>query len=544
MIKSDRNSSLAVNAAGGAANLAPIKLSNICSAMNPDCTWTWSKGEIISDGSGATPLPINAFGGAVTGTELKLYSGCTPTSELCVFSAFNEAVDLGRSNQIALSLSRLSTDVSTSKVRLVYTVRNSDNMLEARVVNFDALNPTSPTGVAAIRAALPGDHSVMFPTFVDPDYLDMPRDERTNTTMLYWEEAPKPSTAPHAYSIKYVTIDGDSTVSSPGFLSVSSGSPRFWTTRVDLGDYLNGGFFWRNKTLNYLAQWNEPNGSGGDVVKANVVTLRSPVHGFVIRSDRNSGLFFNAVGGAVNGAEVKLSNICSAANPDCTWSYRNGMIVSDADPTLAINAFGGAAEGVKARLSNLCTPSNPDCTWTYKRGEFLSDRDQTLALNAWNGAVHGASIVLTRACTASNPDCTFTLPTVELTSGQDSRLAVLPQGGAVDGSQLVLTDTCAADLGWQCTFTFTRGMILLGSLAFNAAGGATNLAPVKLSNICTNTNPDCLWTWGKGEIISDGSATPLAINAVGGAINGALLKINSACTANNNDCVFAGYYMR
>jgi hypothetical protein len=544
MIKSDRDGSLAFNAAGGVANLAPIKLSNICSPTEPSCKWTWAKGELISDGSGATPLPINAFGGAAPGANLKLNSACSVANNDCLFSVDKQLVDLGRREQIALSLSRISTDKSSSKVRLVYSTRNADNMLEARLVNFDVANPTAPTSVAAIRAAQPGNHSVMFPNFIDPDYVDMPGGERTNASVLYWEEAPTVLVPGHTYSAKYVTIDGDTNVSAAAFLSVSAGNPRTWNIQEQLGDYVSGGFFWRDKTLNYVAQWTEPN-AGRNVVKANVVGLRSTNHGFMIKSDRDANLAFNAAGGAVNGAEIKLSSICSITNASCTWSYRNGLIVSDADPTLALNAAGGAAEGIKVKLSNLCNSGNPDCTWTYQRGLFLSDRNPALAMNAWGGAVNAASIVLTQLCDSNNPDCTFTLPNLELSSAQNASLDVTGGAGATNGTALKL-GPCSAN-NTDCTFTFSKGMLRSdtnNTLAFNAAGGATDLAVVKLSDICTGSNASCLWTWKKGQLINDGSATPLAINAFGGAVNGAGLRINSACTASNNDCVFASYFAR
>ena len=41
---------------------------------------------------------------------------------------------------------------------------------------------------------------------------------------------------------------------------------------------------------------------------------------------------------------------------------------------------------------------NPDCTWTYRDGMFVSNRDQSLAINAWNGARHGAVLRLHSLC--------------------------------------------------------------------------------------------------------------------------------------------------
>jgi hypothetical protein len=68
-----------------------------------------------------------------------------------------------------------------------------------------------------------------------------------------------------------------------------------------------------------------------------------------ILSNRNTALSINAWGGATHGAEIKLHNDCRPTNPDCTWIYRDGMLISGRDPTLAINAWGGKARyGAKA----------------------------------------------------------------------------------------------------------------------------------------------------------------------------------------------------
>jgi hypothetical protein len=274
---------------------------------------------------------------------------------------------------------------------------------------------------------------------------------------------------------------------------------------------------------------------------------RSIQHGFMITSDRNSALAVNAFGGAAEGTVVKLSDACTIQNPDCTWSYRRGMLVSDRDPTLALNASGGAAEGTVLKLTRACTQSNPDCTWTYKNGEFVSDRDTTLAINAGGGAQNTTILVLTRACTASNLDCTWTMPHVLLQSNRDSTLAINAVNGAKDGTDLKLHNDCSVG-NPDCTFTFTKGMLLSDtnlSLAAVAFGGANDGTTVKLSNACTSTNPDCRWTWKLGELISDNTSHgTLPINAVGGAVHLAPLRLAAACTAGNPDCVFSGLFAK
>lgn len=263
------------------------------------------------------------------------------------------------------------------------------------------------------------------------------------------------------------------------------------------------------------------------------------LHGFMIKSDTDSGLAVNAWGGAAEGTELRLHNGCTSTNPDCTWTYLDGMLLSDSDPTLAINAWGGADEGVALLLTRACTRDNPDCTWTYKKGMFVSDTNSALAINAWGGAVHGASLLVTAACTDSNPDCTWTLPNMMIASDRDPFLNWNAWGGAAFGTYIMLHAGCSTS-NTDCTWTLRNGMILSdsnASLAVNAWGGATNLAALRLHSACTSSNPDCTWQWHKGELFSDNALT-LGVNALGGAAHGTQIALNSDCTATNPDCLF------
>lgn len=134
----------------------------------------------------------------------------------------------------------------------------------------------------------------------------------------------------------------------------------------------------------------------------------APDHHVMLFSDRNASLAINAWEGAQHGTVLRLSKDCTPNNPDCTWTYRDGMWLSDKDPSLAINAYGGAQHGTELRLANDCMSNNPDCTWTYRNGMWLSDNDPSLAINAHLGAQHGTVLKLANNCTSSNPDCTWT----------------------------------------------------------------------------------------------------------------------------------------
>jgi len=98
----------------------------------------------------------------------------------------------------------------------------------------------------------------------------MPANSKSNTSVLYWVEAPRQSAASSPLSARYVLINGDE-VSAPANLSVANGAPRSWTPAQNVGDYMTGGFFFRNNALNFLAQWVEPDG-----IKANIVTTPFP----------------------------------------------------------------------------------------------------------------------------------------------------------------------------------------------------------------------------------------------------------------------------
>jgi hypothetical protein len=169
------------------------------------------------------------------------------------------------------SISRISTDMNSNKVRLAYHTVNTNGMQESPVIMIDVQNPDQApvvTPVRIVRAENPKDYSVLYFNFIDPDYLDMPAGVKSNTSVAYWIEVPRPELTNKKYAIRYMLFEGDYNTSCPAYLSVKDGQPKTWSTRQDLGDYMTGGFYWKNNTLNYLAQWVEPTG-----IRANVVTL-------------------------------------------------------------------------------------------------------------------------------------------------------------------------------------------------------------------------------------------------------------------------------
>ncbi|MCC6444235.1 MAG: hypothetical protein IT210_12375 [Armatimonadetes bacterium] len=211
---------------------------------------------------GRRGVPVFSPGYPVFGTE----NGAAITSR------GGESVDLF--HQIALpSISRASAERRSSAVRVAYQIRNEQGMQEALIVKVIVKNPAKAPQVALlarVRAENPEKSSVMYFAFIDPDRVGLGRRPMPDTSVLYWVEAPARGAAERRYAARYAVFSGDS-CSAPAYLSVKGGQPRAWAVRQDLGDYMTGGFFYNRKdrSLNYLAQWVEPEG-----IVANIVTVK------------------------------------------------------------------------------------------------------------------------------------------------------------------------------------------------------------------------------------------------------------------------------
>jgi hypothetical protein len=169
------------------------------------------------------------------------------------------------------SISRVSTETGPSKVRVSYHSVNANGREEARIMLIDVgRGDHAPTvkPLKTIRSHDPSQYSVVYGTFVDPDYLSMPAGTKSNASVFYWLEAPKQGLKMRQYSARYVVFEGETNCTCPAFLSMKDGKPRTWSNRQDLGDYMSGGFFWNDNKLNYLCQWVDDSG-----IRANIVTV-------------------------------------------------------------------------------------------------------------------------------------------------------------------------------------------------------------------------------------------------------------------------------
>jgi hypothetical protein len=126
-------------------------------------------------------------------------------------------------------------------------------------------------------------------------------------------------------------------------------------------------------------------------------------------SNRDRALAINAWGGAQNGAVLRLHNGCRPNNPDCTWTYSRGMLISDMNPGLAIGVDHPPKAGADVKLLPVqnCRPELANCLWTYRDGMFTSGANPSFAINAWGGARYGTVLKLNSACRPDNPDCTW-----------------------------------------------------------------------------------------------------------------------------------------
>lgn len=184
------------------------------------------------------------------------------------------------------SISRISTDTSTNKVRVSNVMLNEYGRQALIVLNIEVYDewsnenfvPTIKTILVAatLQPGLSKTHSMTLGAFVDPDYVKFPSGFKSNTAMFYWLEYPMRLrlggigfTA--GASAHYAIFRDEKLIDGPCFLTVKNGQDRRWSPAPSgyAGHYQTGGFFLYKDTLNYVAHWREPDG-----IKANIVTVK------------------------------------------------------------------------------------------------------------------------------------------------------------------------------------------------------------------------------------------------------------------------------
>ena len=140
-------------------------------------------------------------------------------------------------------------------------------------------------------------------------------------------------------------------------------------------------------------------------------------------------------------------------NPDCTWTLESVVLASGADPRLQLYAGDSPAHTAPVTLHRDCPETDSRCTWTFKQGRVLSDYNSDLAINAWGGAWIGGVLRLAAGCGPDNLDCLWRLTTttgggftgsnvMSENLGSGNHLVMLPSSGALadSGVNLVATD--------------------------------------------------------------------------------------------------------
>jgi hypothetical protein len=160
------------------------------------------------------------------------------------------------------SISRISVNGASSKVRLSYQWLDKNSRTAVAVVRVEVPNDTTPpivTPLSIFQAANTGN-SILSTTFVDPDPAGATTAE-ANISLLYWVEGSTDSTREGI--VRYSMFRGDSNGTAPQTL----GGP--YKPVWSVAHYLYGGsFLYPNGDLGYLAQWVQSDG-----IRANIITI-------------------------------------------------------------------------------------------------------------------------------------------------------------------------------------------------------------------------------------------------------------------------------
>jgi hypothetical protein len=135
-------------------------------------------------------------------------------------------------------------------------------------VTFSGTSKPKAELVANVTAEDPTTTSATMGAFVYDDLVD-PDNQNTDPscTLFYWVDAPPKTSADKDKLLARYQVFHSGQSFAPGYLSVSNGAKRYFA-RTGIGDYFSGAYFWWGNELNFLAQWNEPDG-----IKANIVSL-------------------------------------------------------------------------------------------------------------------------------------------------------------------------------------------------------------------------------------------------------------------------------
>ena len=203
-------------------------------------------------------------------------NGTMSTAKTVVASDGSDALDFGtapneddiRGSQPCVA--RIGKSGAKDSVWIAYPSLNASGhqVYVVAVVTFGGSSAPIVDLVTKVGAEKPKQASAIMGAFVQDDLEDPGDGMQIPCALFYWIDAP-PKTDPAATNklmARYQVFYSGGAFPA-GYLSVSNGAKRTFS-RVGIGDYFSGGYFWINNQLNFLCQWNESDG-----IKANIVSL-------------------------------------------------------------------------------------------------------------------------------------------------------------------------------------------------------------------------------------------------------------------------------
>ncbi|MEO6390963.1 MAG: hypothetical protein ABIP75_03870 [Pyrinomonadaceae bacterium] len=150
--------------------------------------------------------------------------------------------------------------------------KKTGTMLAMSKLHEETLVAESPTG------------NIIYPTFIETDRVDLPKNSTTNTAVLYWYETGNVPVNPGKPAVvglftRYsVFRDGGPVPGGAGSpaqdLSVTKGARRYWSPLNNefVGDYMRGAFIFDGK-LRFIAQWPERDSGKHLRIRYNIVSV-------------------------------------------------------------------------------------------------------------------------------------------------------------------------------------------------------------------------------------------------------------------------------
>jgi hypothetical protein len=187
--------------------------------------------------------------------------------------------DLAINGTPNIAIARANSTSSPSAVQVMFEAVGY-NGLQVIATATVTINDATPSNVTVTWGGLiyPADnqHSAVFATVIEPDYVDTPGYLNTNKTLpsvLYWLETTTTSNgnsdpAPNV-CVRYEVLGSGIVNPGPYPLNRTNGSPACFPINKGtwLGDYMTGAFMWDKHRLSFIAQWPELTGTQASIIR-------------------------------------------------------------------------------------------------------------------------------------------------------------------------------------------------------------------------------------------------------------------------------------